>query len=301
MKGLTMAKLPFSPRCSRPLLSLNAMAVVAGIWLRGISTTRAAIVVSGSFGPNGDVGFVNSSPDLSISFGQDGQGSIYQLDGFVNVAGENLNNTGSGFGTSADLSYGAPTGVSYQFSAAQPTADQLLLSYQFKNTSGAVLPGFQFLSFVDGDIGPNFADESAIAAGIRGTGGIGSSATSFQVGDPSSSTLFTNLLFGTLDNTNAFPPPASGDVSTGLGFTFGDLAPGQSVGFEILLSDDGSTLGLFALTQTDPVFITDTLTVSGSIVSVPEPTMAGVIALACLPLLVQRHRRAKATAGAVHE
>ena len=232
---------------------------VVAIWLGWMSAASGAIVVSGSFGPNGDVGFVNSPPDLAISFGTSGQGAIYQLDGFVNVAGENLNNSGSGFGTSADLSYGVPAGISYAFSAGQPTADQLVLSYQFRNTSGGVLPGFQFLSFVDGDIGPNFTDESTAVTGVLGTGGAGSGATSFQVGDPSSSTLFTNLVNGTLNNTNDFLPPSAGDVATGLGFTFGDLAPGDAVRFDILLSDNASTLGSLAVNQSDPVFVTDAL------------------------------------------
>lgn len=186
-----------------------------------------------------------------------------------------------------------PAGISYAFSAGQPTADQLVLSYQFRNTSGGVLPGFQFLSFVDGDIGPNFTDESTAVTGVLGTGGAGSGATSFQVGDPSSSTLFTNLVNGTLNNTNDFLPPSAGDVATGLGFTFGDLAPGDAVRFDILLSDNASTLGSLAVNQSDPVFVTDAPTVSGSITSLPEPSMVGVIALASLLVRVQRPRRSK--------
>ena len=273
---------------TKPDFKPNVIAAGAFMFLSYMSTAKADIIVTGSFGPNGDVGFVNSPPTLAISFGS--QGSIYQLDGFVNVAGQNLNNDGTGFGTSADLSYGAPTGVNYTFSAAQPTANQLLLTYQFQNNSGAVLPGFQFLSFVDGDIGPNYADESAIQTGITGSGGVGGGATSFQIGDPSLSTLFTKLEYGTLNDMNEFAPPASGDVSTGLGFNFGDLAIGQSAAFTILLSDDGSTLGSLAITQADPVYLADTLTVSGDIAAVPEPGMVGAFALVSLSMLRNRKR-----------
>ena len=115
----------------------------------GSPPARADIVVQGSFGPNGDVGFVNSPPSLSITFGGDGQGQIAQMDGFINVAGQDLNNSGSGFGTSAQLTYGPPPGLAYTFSASQPTADQLLLTYQFVNNTGSSLSGFQFIPYVN--------------------------------------------------------------------------------------------------------------------------------------------------------
>ncbi len=224
---------------------------------------RGDIVVNGSFGPNGDIGFVTSPPDLNVTFG-DGQGSIYQMDGFVNVPGKDF---GSGPGQSADLANGAPTGLSYTFNATQPTTQQLLLSYTFVNNSGAALPGFQFLYFVDPDIGA-FDDESAKVNGSLGL----PSPTSYQVGDPSISSIFTNLMNGTLNNANDFPPPTQGDVSIALGFTIGSLDIGQSVTYDVLLSDDGTHLGNFFITQTDPVLANDFLTISGISSMVPEPT-----------------------------
>ncbi len=197
---------------------LFSAAVIAATLSLCVPAGRAQIVVSGAFGPNGDVGFVNSPPDLSISFGSDGEGSIYQMDAFVNVAGQNLNNTGSGFGTSADLSYGSPAGLAYSFSAAQPTADQLVLTYSFVNNTGASLPGFQFLAFVDPDIGPNYADEWATVAGSPGPGGANPNPESFQVGDPTYSTIFTNLLYASLSNVNEEPSSDPGDVSMAVGF-----------------------------------------------------------------------------------
>lgn len=251
----------------------------AGLSCALAAAGHASIIVSGNFDASGDVGFVNSPPNLSVTFG-DGQGSIYQLDGFVNVAGQDYNNDGTGFGTSADLSYGSPPGVAYTFNATQPDADQLLLSYRFVNNTGSVLPGFQFLFFADPDIGPNFADESATVAGAPTPAGPGPGPQSYEIGDPSSRTIFTDLEFGTLNDVNSETPGNPGDVSEALGFTNGALGAGQSAEFQVLLSDDGSSMGSLALTQNDPVYPQDMLTLSGEGVSnVPEPTLSWTVVL----------------------
>ena len=260
------------------------------VTLVGVSESRADIVVTGAFGPNGDINSSANSPaGLGLTFGASNQGFLGpdfgQLDAFVNVAGQNLNNTGSGFGTSADLSYGSPTGLGFQFSSSQPTTHQLLLSYQFVNSTGVDLPGFQLLSLVDAGIGSNFADESATTAGALGNGHFGSGASSFQVGDPSSSTLYTNLSSGTLSNVNELSSPTSGDVAIGLGLQFGTLHAGQSVGFLVLLSDDGSNLGGLVVTQTDPVFLNTTLTVSARVVPEPSALIQLAIGLLSLPAI----------------
>lgn len=237
------------------------------------TVAQADIVITGSFGPNGDVGFANSPSNLGITFGTNGNGTASQLNGFVNSAGgPSLNNDGSGFGTSADLSYGPPPQLTYSFSSQLSTAHTLVLTYSFTNVSGITLPGFQFLSFVDPDIGSDIADETASLSGSLGTGATFSGATSYQVGDPTTSTLFTNELFGTLDNTNAFPPGTPGDVAIGLGFTIGNLTNGAKAQFQIMLSDNGTTLGGFGITVNDPVFTSYSLTVSGQVTMVPEPS-----------------------------
>jgi hypothetical protein len=244
-------------------------------------SARADVVVNGSFGPNGDIGFVTSPPNLSVTFGGDGQGSIYQMDGFVNVPGKDF---GSGPGQSADLANGPPTnadgspsGLGFSFSATQPTAQQLLLSYSFVNNTGAALNGFQFLYFLDAQVGANFTNQSAT---VNGSPGL-PNPTSYQVGDPSLSTIFTNLMNGTLSNTNDFPPPTVGDVSMALGFSVASLANNQSVTFDVLLSDDSTHLGNFFINQTSPDIPSDILTVSGSVV--PEP--ASILSLTIGTLL----------------
>jgi hypothetical protein len=270
------------------ITSILAMAAMSGLGL--IGQARADIAVNGNFGPNGDVGFANSPPTLSITFGPTGAGSISQMDGFVNASNANLNNnTTNNFGTSAELTYGPPTGMSYTFGSTQPTPHELLLTYTFVNTTGMVLNNFQFMHFVDADIGPNFADEWATTSGTLSSG-PSTMPHSFQVGDPANSTIFTNLAFGTLNNTNAFPNSGQhGDVSVGLGLLAGTLGINQKIAFQVLLSDDGTALPGFSVTQHDPVFTTTTLTISAAIV-VPEPSSLVLGGMVLGGLFVLRRR-----------
>jgi hypothetical protein len=229
------------------------------------------------FGPNGDIGFVNSPPTLGISYGSDGQGSVYQMGGFVNVQGMNFN---SDVGNSADLSYGPPAGIGFQFSASQPSPDQLLLTYQLTNNTGAALPGFQFLHYVDPDDGTNYPYEYATVNGLSNLG-QNSNPTSFQVSDASYGTIFTNLGTGMLSDNDDLPNPSQvGDVSAALGFNVGSLGIGQSATIEILLSDNGTTLNNFFITQGDPLYPGDSLTISGSVV--PEPRSLVLLAIGSL-------------------
>jgi len=260
--------------------------VFAVIGWTGSPPARAGIVVDGSFGPNGDVGFVNSPPTLSITFGGDSQGQIAQMDGFINVAGQNLNN-GSGFGTSAQLTFGPPSGLSFSFSASQPTSDQLLLTYQFVNNTGASLPGFQFLPYVNPFFGSTNPDDFATVSGATATN-PSAGPSSFQVGDSSNSTIFTNVSFGTLDNSNGTtdPPTAGTNVAMALGFSAGTLGVGQTITFQVLLSDDGTSIGSLALTDQNPGYPGDTLTVSGvQVGAVPEPSGIILLGLGSLGVL----------------
>ena len=223
------------------------------------ASAMAQVVVTGSLQPNGDVGFV-TSPNNSITFGS--QGSIYQMDGFVNVPGYNF---GNGSGVSYQLTNGAPPAIGYNFNSSQPNANQLLLTYYFANNTGQSLSGFQFIYYADPDIGSNFTDEFATVAGSP------SGTASFQVGDPSMSTIFTNLFNGSLSNTNEEPVGSPGDVSTALGFKLVSLGVGDAATFQILMSTDLSTIGSLSVTQYDSIY-SDTLTLSGQQLVVPGPT-----------------------------
>jgi hypothetical protein len=271
-------------RQSVPTLSLGLGLVLAVLGWASSPPAQAGIVVQGSFGPNGDVGFINSPPSLSITFGGDGQGQIAQMDGFINVAGQNLNNSGSGFGTSAQLTYGPPPGLNYTFSASQPTADQLLLTYQFVNNTGSSLSGFQFLPYVNPFFGTTNPNDFATVAGSTATNPVAGPST-YQVGDSSNSTIFTNVLFGTLDDSNSTtnPPTLGTNVAMALGFSLSTLGIGQSITFQVLLSDDGSSIGSLALTDQNPGYPGDTLTLSGQ--AVPEPSGIVLLGLGSLGAL----------------
>jgi hypothetical protein len=261
-------------------LGISALILAAG-------ASRADIIVSGSFGPNGDVGFVNSPPSLSIAFGPGSQGSIYQMDGFAYADGMTWNGLDSG-GPSRELTDGTPPGIAYSFNASQPTVDQLLLTYTFINNSAQALTNFQFMYFADPDIGSTYTDEWATVAGSLGFG-----LTGYQVGDPGLSTIFTNLDNGTLSNMNEEPATNPGDVATALGFQLNSLSIGGGATFQVLMSDDLSSIGSFSVTQHDPVYTDHTLTLSGQLVA-PEPSSlalfgAGLIAL----VFIGRYRKSR--------
>ncbi len=265
---------------------------------------RADMVVSpagtSSFGPNGNVGFVNSPVSLSVTFGGDGQGQIAQMDGFINVAGQDLNNSGSGFGTSAELTFGPPPGLTYTFSASQPTANRLLLTYQFTNNTGSSLAGFQFLPYVNPFFGFTNPNDFATVAGAT-TASPYAGPSACQVGDSNNSTIFTNALFGTLDDTNGTtdPPTEGTNVALALAFDAGTLGIGQTLTFEVLLSDDGSSIGSLALTDQNPGYPGDTLTLSG--LAVPEPSGLVLLGVGSLEVLsmnaLRRRRRASRIVG----
>jgi len=243
---------------------------------------RADVVVSGSFGPNGDVGFVHSPPGLSITFGNDNMGSIFQMDGFVNASNINWSGGVTGSdpnGTSGQLTDGPPAGIGYNFMATQPTVHELLLNYTFHNT-GPDAQGFQFMYYVDPDTG--LGNEWATSAGTAGFG-----LTTYQVGDPQSSSIFFNLDNGTLNNVNDYPSMSqTGNVAMALGFSFGDFAPGNTAAFQVLLSDDGSKIGSFSLTD----HTVDLLTLSGQIV-VPEPSSFVLFGAGLAALVIAYRKR----------
>ena len=163
----------------------------------------------------------------------------------------------------------------------------MLLTYTFINNTAQALTNFQFLYYADPDIGPDFTDEWATVTGSPGFG-----LTSYQVGDPTFSSMFTNLDNGTLSNMNEQPATNPGDVSTALGFRLASLNIGGAATFRVLMSDDLSSIGSFILTQHDSVYTDNTLTWSGELV-VPEPSSLALfgMGLLALALIIYRKRR----------
>jgi hypothetical protein len=245
-----------------------------------ISTARASIIVpSPGFGPYGDAGFGTSQvASDAITFG-DGHGYIFQMDAFLNVDGI----CDYGTGITQDLACGPPAGIAYTFAATQPTSHQLLLTYSFVNNTGAVLSSLDLMFYVDPDIGSIINDEWATVAGSVGDG-----AYSYQVGNPTLSSIFYNAITNNLNSTNQEPSTAPGDVAIALGLSDGTVAIGGTATFQVLLSDNGASIGNLSITQHDPVYTGDSLTVSGD--TTPEPSTVILVSSGLLTLLLRGRR-----------
>jgi PEP-CTERM motif len=274
--------MPLRPRKSCSTLFGRLGLTLAVLACAGSSAARAGgIVITGSFGPNGDVGFVNSPPDLSISFGADGQGQISQMDAFITASGQNWNQYGSdsGFGTATQMTYGPPPGIAYAFNATQIGADALYMTYTFTNNTGSALSNFQFMPYVNPFFGSTIPDDYATVNGSTSSNPqLG--AQTYQAGDANNSSIFTNVNFGSLNNTNSASTPTQGvNVAMALGLTIGTFSAGQSVTFDVLLSDDGGVLGSLSITDQNPNYPGDMLTLSAI---VPEPSSIVLLSVGSL-------------------
>ncbi len=261
----------------------------------GASSTANAAFTYTPFGSNGEGGSINGQV---FFFGSGGE--VFELDAFVNIG------DGGAPGTSAQLSINPlPAGLSFGFSTQlSPDETDLTLTYTLSNTSEATFPAVWFGFFVDPEIDVainDYFNEAGLPFGTPGPGG-GGSADSWEIDEPGYvfGDVFGNLLNGDLDNTNEVPEFAADDVSLALGFTLGEIVPGGFATITILMSDDGDTIGTFALQSfdTNPESFDD-LTVSGiATVIVPEPSTSTLSLFFVAALLVRGAvRRASSRTG----
>lgn len=259
--------------------------VVLGL-TAAVATTAQAFTIS-AFGPNGTGGTLAGQ---TFDVGPDAE--VFDLDAFVGST-----ETGPGARLSTDP---VPTGLSLSFSSTlSDDATELVLRYTLTNTSALSLSNVYFVSFVDAEIDePNttFFNEYATTRGSLAAG------QSFEVDEPGFAfgDIFDNALAGTLDGTNVLDGPSqTDDVAMALGFSLGTLASGASETLEFMLSEDGATIGDFAIDQFDggvnasPTMLTFSARRVPAIAPIPEPSGALLFtcALGMIAASTRAHRR----------
>ncbi len=229
---------------------------------------EAAAISITPFGANGEGGSINGQ---TFTIGAGGQ--VYEIDAFVNIGGQDLN--GGTPGTSAQLSIDPlPLGLDFVFSAGlSADSTDLTLSYSFTNNTGSDLTDFVFLSFVDADIDAasnTFYNEFATTSGTLHQG------QNFEVDEPGYQfgNIFNNLRRGDLDGTNAVLEGSPEDVGMALSFGLPVFELGDTFGIEIMLSEDGDSLGTFLISQgdIDPASITRIAYSGAATQPMPEPS-----------------------------
>ncbi len=249
-----------------------------------LANTAQAIGVS-AFGPGGQGGTLNGQ-----TFDVGAGGSVFDMDAFLHVggAGQQLSQAGS-----------TVAGLGFQFAAAlSADTTDLTLSYTFSNSSAASINNISFTSFLDAEIDEavnTFFNEYATASGPLALG------QNYEADEPGYAfgNLFQNAQAGALDGTNGVPQGSPDDVAMGLQFDIGTLVSGQNAVVRLMISEDGSSLGGFSLTQQDSdPGSTTAITYSGQAVlstppgpnpGIPEPSAA--LAFAVGGVLVLRGLR----------
>ena len=245
---------------------------------------QAIAITTSPFGANGQGGALNGQV-FDVGPG----GSVFELDAFVDVGGQDLNGPGT-VGTAARLSSdGVPGGLGFSFgSSLQDGGTDILLSYSFTNNTGAALSSVSFVSFLDAEIDEpttTFFNEVVTTAGVLALG------QSFEADEPGYAfgDIVTNARLAALDGTNAVAPGSPEDASMALGWGFA-LGVGETATIEVLVSEDMDSIGTFSMTQSDTTSTGTTITFSSALgiqggpsdPAVPEPSAALVFAAGLL-------------------
>ncbi len=240
--------------------NLVLWAVLAG----GLALLPAGAIEVGPFGAHGAGGSRNGQ-----NFRIGPAGSVFELDAFLYVGGQDLN--GADPGRAAKLSrHSPPAGLNVAF-ASELSADQtdLVLRYTLANTTDATFTDVRLFVLLDTEIAETqntFFNELAATAGSPGAGPGDAAPDAWQIDEPgfAGGTLHQNLLEGALNNRNAFGEGQAADIAMAIGFFLGNLKPGESVVTRVMVSEDGSRLGPLSLVQTDPAALPPTfVTLSG--------------------------------------
>lgn len=251
--------------CWRAVMAVPMLAVALSFF--PVESARAI-----AFTPFGSAGQGGSANGQSLLVGAGGV--VFELDAFLAVG------TSGGLQLSVDS---LPDGVSVDFSASlSADSSDLLLEYRIENQGLGFLETVRFSSFLDAEIDESlngFFNESAVVLGALAPG------QGFEVDDPFQGDLFSNLLAGTIDNTNAFAS-SEGDVAMSLSFELGSIGPSESAQIQIMISEDGDFVGPFAIEHFDGDPRSETrIAFSGLATSeapIPEPSATALFLLGLL-------------------
>jgi hypothetical protein len=268
--------------------------LLALVFAATMPNAASATIFYTPFGPSGEGGTVNGQV---LSFGSGGE--VFELDAFLNIGGTDLN--GATLGTSAQLSVNPlPAGLAYSFSTElSPDETDLTLRYEFTNNTGGTLLDVWFFSFVDAEIDVainDYFNEAGFQFGSPGAGPGDPDADAWEIDEPGYvfGDIFSNLLSGSLDNTNAVPLGSPDDASLAIGFALGDLPAAGVATIDVMLSEEGNTIGSLGLQHFDTGEGSfDTLTLSGAAVVVPEPDawFLAVVGVTIATAAVRNHVR----------
>lgn len=214
---------------------LGGIVLAAAVSIAGPEPARAISMTP--FGPGG-AGGTTHAQSLEIGPG----GVVFELDAFLHVGG-----------TATQLSQAGATvsGLGFQFAATlSADATDLTLSYSFSNDTAATIDNVSFVSFLDAEIDEPLNTFFNEFATIRGTLAAGQN---FEIDEPGFAfgNIFANAAANALDGTNALPPGSPDDVAMALQFSIGTLGVGETAIVEVMISEDGDSLGSFAIDHED--------------------------------------------------
>ncbi len=224
---------------------------------------------------------VTASPVFSSVIGITEYSSFISASEFGSTS---LQHTGVGFGV--DDYTGA--GLDVVFSNSLGADNIGSISWKITNSTGSTLNDVSFFGFLDAEIDEattSYFNETASAAGlVLGAGSDDAQADSFEIDEPGYlfGDIFSNLLGGALDNTNALLG-IEDDVSLALGFYLGTLLSTESImaSFEISEIDNG---GLYQYDSASDYgfYFLGAVSIIDDAVEIPNPSTLFLMSLGLL-------------------
>ena len=185
-------------------------------------------------------------------------------------------------------------GLSVSFNNQLNASNLGTFSWQIQNTLGSDLSNVAFFAFLDMEIDEpinTYYNEYGALVDVSGAGAGDNLPDSWEIDEPGFvfGDIYTNLLNGVLDNSNAIPAGLGDDVSLALGFNIGSLLAGETIRASFVIS--ATNIG--GLSQTDPdsnltFYFNGTADILPVSASAPEPSALTLIALSLLLVSVKR-------------